>query len=144
MFVLTNNAIYNIKKDAIQRRIPLEKLDALTISLSSYEFVIHVKDENDYRYISYEMRSEIVEALLYVLFNVKRLCTSFPVYQVNNINLNQLVTTKADLTKKVVVRPRKELMRVMTIEDFQRSKQEQEERSTNMRKNTHQLYTKDV
>ena len=58
--VLTENAIYNIKKSQVKRRIALEKLDAITISTTTSEFVLHINDEYDYRYLSYEHRPEII------------------------------------------------------------------------------------
>ena len=52
--VITNNAIYNFNKLKLQRRIPLERLEAITASKQSWEFITHIKDDYDYRFISYE------------------------------------------------------------------------------------------
>ncbi len=39
---------------AIKRKIPLTKIKAITISSVGTEFVLHVPDEYDYRYSSYD------------------------------------------------------------------------------------------
>ena len=50
-----NNFIAKLFSSAIMRRkIPLQKISALTVSKQGYEFVIHVPDEYDYRYCSVE------------------------------------------------------------------------------------------
>lgn len=66
--VITSNAIYNIKKETkIKRRIPLDNLDGFTISNSSSEFLIHIKNEDDYRFLSFEYRSQIIDIILTLL-----------------------------------------------------------------------------
>ena len=50
-----NNFISKLFSSAIMRRkIPLQKILAITISKIGFEFVIHVPDEYDYRYSSLE------------------------------------------------------------------------------------------
>jgi hypothetical protein len=53
--VLTSSALYNFKNKRkapltaeLKRRIPLELLEAVTVSLKTDEFVLHVKGERDY------------------------------------------------------------------------------------------------
>ena len=79
ILVVTDNAIYNIKRKSVQRRIPIEKLEAMTMSTMSSEFILHIKEEYDYRLLSYERRQEITEVILDVICNYKKLSTSFPV-----------------------------------------------------------------
>eukprot|EP00475_Leptophrys_vorax_P005233 TRINITY_DN1316_c0_g1_i1.p1 TRINITY_DN1316_c0_g1~~TRINITY_DN1316_c0_g1_i1.p1 ORF type:complete len:536 (-),score=158.35 TRINITY_DN1316_c0_g1_i1:35-1642(-) len=53
--LLTDRALYNISADDFtkcKRRIPLEKIGSITVSASSEEFVLHVPDEYDYRFLS--------------------------------------------------------------------------------------------
>jgi hypothetical protein len=64
--MITNQNVYNLKiPDAfnnffgkifssaiLRRKIPLKKIFALTLSKTSFEFVIHVPEEYDYRYSS--------------------------------------------------------------------------------------------
>ena len=50
-----NNFIAKLFSSAIMRRkIPLQKISAITLSRYGFEFVIHVPDEYDYRYCSVE------------------------------------------------------------------------------------------
>jgi hypothetical protein len=55
----------------INRKIDLFKVDAVTLSqsTSSSEFIVHVKDEYDYRYQSSTLRDEIVHAVRKILKN---------------------------------------------------------------------------
>ena len=50
--LLTNQALYNLKKDSIQRKITINLMKGITKSLKKdvKEFIIHVKDEYDYRF----------------------------------------------------------------------------------------------
>lgn len=50
-FVLTNQNIYNFNKKKLRRMIPIGNLNGITKNMSqkSQEFVIHVKNESDYR-----------------------------------------------------------------------------------------------
>ena len=52
--LLTNHSLYNIKKDAIQRKIGIMSVKSLTKSTKkeNTEFVVHIKNEYDYRYES--------------------------------------------------------------------------------------------
>jgi hypothetical protein len=52
--LLTNQNLYNIKKDSIQRKIGVDSVKALTKSTkdNSNEFVVHVNNEYDYRFDS--------------------------------------------------------------------------------------------
>ncbi len=78
--VISDQALYNFKGSNLRRRIPLDRIDAITTSSTSYEFIIHVHNEYDYRYISFEMRELIVKTLLDIIFNVRRLCQNFNIY----------------------------------------------------------------
>ena len=44
----------NVYSLAIKRKIPYNKIKAITLSSIGTEFVIHVPDEYDYRYSSYD------------------------------------------------------------------------------------------
>ena len=52
--LLTNHSLYNIKKDNIQRKIGVVSIKALTKSSKkdNLEFVVHIKNEYDYRFES--------------------------------------------------------------------------------------------
>jgi len=62
-FLLTNKYLYNIKKTTIKRKIPASKIKAVTISNIGNEFVIHIPDEYDYRYLHSEKRDKIIDSL---------------------------------------------------------------------------------
>ena len=66
---MTNQTLYNIKKDQVQRRIAVSSIKAVTKSLNkdNKEFVIHVKAEYDYRFDSEKITS-IFNALKDVFF----------------------------------------------------------------------------
>ena len=139
---ITSNAIYNIKKKGVQRRIPLEKLDAMSLSSMSSEFVLHVKGEYDYRFLSYDKREEIVEIVLRVVIQDRQLCTAFPIYFVPMVNLTEIMTTQNDLKNGKVVRPEKEYLKVMNLEKYKDSEKSEQKRKTELRKNTKTLYAK--
>jgi len=52
--VITNKYIYNLNGLKVRRKISLSKVIATTLSthIKSQEFIIHVKEEHDYRYTS--------------------------------------------------------------------------------------------
>ena len=63
--MITNKAIYNLSKTSfsflfiyytleIKRKIPASKVQGVTVSKVGSEFVIHVPDEYDYRYASFD------------------------------------------------------------------------------------------
>jgi len=51
--IITNKAIYNLKRNTLKRRIGLDAIKGVTISTQTDEFVVHCFDtEHDYDYIS--------------------------------------------------------------------------------------------
>jgi len=63
--LITEKALYNLLPtdySKCKRRIPIESITAITTSKASDEFVIHVPDEYDYRFVS-DKRDEIVNVL---------------------------------------------------------------------------------
>lgn len=140
--VVTDSAIYNVKKKSVQRRVPIEKLEALSLSTMSSEFVLHVKGEYDYRLLSYERRKEIVEAILNVICNVKQLTTAFQVYYVPMINLNTVMTTHSLYKQKKFTRPPKSYLTIMNLEKYNDKEHGEEERKTELRKRTTLLFNK--
>jgi serum/glucocorticoid-regulated kinase 2 len=63
--LITNLAIYNLKPGdfkTLKRRILIENVGAITVSLKSNEFVVHIPEEYDYRYES-EHRDVIVDII---------------------------------------------------------------------------------
>ena len=64
VLLLTSLGLYNLKKDSIQRKIPLTAVKALTKSTlgGCGQFVVHVKREYDYMFDS-EFRKIFIHAL---------------------------------------------------------------------------------
>lgn len=99
ILALTNEAIYNINKKKLKKRIPYRELEAISLSTMSSEFVLHIKNSNDYRFLSFKQKNEIVEEILKILCLETKLCSAFPVYNVPMINLQPVMTTHS-LNKK--------------------------------------------
>ena len=142
-FVLTDQAIYNVKKTQIKRRIRYEDLESISISTKSSEFILHVKNSYDYRYLCYDMRSEIIETILSILVNEKKLCNAFKIYEIDMINLNQVMTTKLLYKNKKIVRPPEKYAVIMDLDKFNKKLNDENLRSTNLRSRTTILYKKE-
>lgn len=138
--VLTDNAIYNLKRNDIQRRIPYEKLESITKSKLSSEFVLHIKDEYDYRFLSFNRRNEIIEKILFIMCNIKHLCTAFKIYEVNQINLKAYMTTHDFFKKRKFVRPPEQFAVIMNLEKYLEGQQIETIRKTELRKKTTMLF----
>ena len=140
IIVVTENAIYNLKRKSIQRRMPIEKLEALTLSTMSSEFILHIKDEYDYRLLSYERRKDIVEMILFVICAVKKLSSAFPIYYVPLINLNTVMTTHYLYKHKKFVLPDKKYLTIMNLEKYHDVVGEETKRQTEVRKKTTTIF----
>jgi serum/glucocorticoid-regulated kinase 2 len=60
MLVITNENIYNVSGKSIKRKISLGKLWGITVSKMSFEFILHIPTEYDYRYKSQENRDIMI------------------------------------------------------------------------------------
>lgn len=91
--VITNKALYNLKKKSLKRRIDLSIVQGITLSSISHEFVIHGSDEYDYHYdcVNGRIIAEIIGVALYQLTKKKLKCVILP-----ESNLNIYVTQKSD------------------------------------------------
>lgn len=141
VLVITDQAIYNIKAKTIKRRVQLEKLEAITKSTNSAEFVLHFKGENDYRYSSYNRRNEIIEALLFVLIKVRKLAQAFKIYEVDYINLNIVMTTHKMLKNGQHKRPDESKAKIYDLDGYATDEKKETERKTDTRKRTSMLYS---
>lgn len=142
-FVLSENAMYNVKKTQVQRRIRYEDLESISTSISSSEFVLHIKNSYDYRFLSYDHRTEIIETILTILVNVKKLCTAFKIYEIDLINLNSVMTSKQMFKSKKIVRPPNKYAKIMDLDKYSEKVTQDNERTTNVRKRTTVLFKKD-
>ena len=90
--IITDKAIYNLKKMTLKRRIDFKTIMGITINQPTDEFVIHCNDiDYDYNYISHRIKT-IIEIIskYYQLINEVEL----PLFLYNKKNLSDLVTTK--------------------------------------------------
>jgi serum/glucocorticoid-regulated kinase 2 len=62
--MITNKKIYNLNKTSITRSTNICKVYAVTLSITGSEFVIHIPDEYDYRYASFDRRDEVIISIL--------------------------------------------------------------------------------
>ena len=98
--IITNEAIYNLRKTALRRRIDLKYIMGVTISKTSNEFVIHCKeDEYDYHYVS-PKRSTILEILGKQFYNKKNEDLKLFIFNVDS--LSTFVTYKKDKIKNKI------------------------------------------
>ena len=96
--LITDKAIYNLKKLSLKRRIDLKTVIGISLSKLSDEFVIHCNDiDYDYHYIS-ERKKIIVEIIAknYQLVNEEEL----KLFELPVKNLNTFVTTKKEKEKQ--------------------------------------------
>jgi len=88
--IITNKAVYNVSKQGmimsllsssytVKRKIDIGKISGLTVSEMSSEFVIHVKEEYDYRYSSSERREQIL-LMITRSFHLNVLIRALPFY----------------------------------------------------------------
>ena len=97
--IVTNKAIYNLKKFTLKRRIDLKILLGITISTSSEEFVIHCKDiDYDYHYSSprRKMIIEIIAKNYEILSNEE-----LQLFEIPDKSLKEYVTSKEEKEKQI-------------------------------------------
>ena len=96
--LLTNKAIYNLKKKDLKRRIDYKAVRGITLSKITDEFIIHCEDlDYDYQFISPKKKT-IVEIIAknYEIIRQEEL----KLFEINSKNLNPFVTTKKDKEKQ--------------------------------------------
>jgi hypothetical protein len=102
IFVITNMAIYNIKKYSIQRRIRIKDIAGITKSTDKncFEFVVHHEWEYDYRLVTDQRkRDEIFYILKHCYHNVFH--KNIPVYGVAYSHLKDFTTGKYDAKDQI-------------------------------------------
>lgn len=98
ILLLTNRNLYNVKKDAVQRTIPVESIKSVAKSMkgNSQEFLVNVRNEHSYRYES-ENRALILDAIKYACWKCNKV--NLPVYGVPD-KLKDLHISKKDVSDK--------------------------------------------
>ena len=68
--VITTKHLFNLDSNArifIKRKVPLERIYAISLSLASNEFIVHIKNSDDYdgdcRFVSRKNRTKILSHL---------------------------------------------------------------------------------
>lgn len=99
---MTSNALYNIHKNTIQRKIKLRDIAGITKSSDpkNHEFTIHVMDDYDYSFPNTDaiLRDEFFENLKAAYFMNRN--KNLSVFQINQ-PMKIYVTTKSDMKKGI-------------------------------------------
>ena len=109
----------------------------------SSEFVLHVKDSYDYRFLSYDKKDEIIEMILRVICGELKICTAFHIFFVPMINLNSVMTSHSKSKKGEQIRPSKNFLKLMNLEKYLNEEETEVKRKTELRKRTTMLYNKE-
>ena len=95
--LLTDKALYNLKKTSLSRRIDYKNIDCITVSKISDELAIHCKDiDYDYRIVS-SRKKMIIEIIskFYKQINNKEI----ELFEVEEKSLKEFATTIKDIMK---------------------------------------------
>jgi len=116
--LLTNQNLYNIKKDNIQRKISIASIKAMTKSIKedNQEFIVHVKSEYDYHF-ECDKRTDIFNAVKFVYYDLNK--SNLPVYGVPD-KLKHYATSKKDIQNGYEVDP-KEQFRLKDEDNYENS-----------------------
>ena len=101
--LLTTNQLCNVKKKEFQRRIKIPSMKGLSRSTQpgNMEFVVHVKNEYDYRFIC-EERDKLFLQIKAVYFN--KMNQNLPIYDVPE-NLKNYATSKKEIKDAIEKMP---------------------------------------
>lgn len=139
-FMLTTKAIYNLSKTSIKRRIEVSKVQGVTVSKMGSEFIIHVPDEYDYRYSSFDKRDRLLELVVKAYCNVNK-GSLLHFYYKDEISLEKYCTTQPDRKKGISRMPTDSP--VLMNEDLYKKNLEGEKlHKEDMRKKTGTLFAK--
>lgn len=95
--LITNKAVYNLKKKELKRRIEIQYIKGITISSLTEELILHGNDlEYDYHYMS-SKRKMIVKEIAESYFAIKN--TELPFVELTEKSLSKFVTQKTDKKK---------------------------------------------
>jgi len=114
--IITDKAIYNLKKLSLKRRIDLKTLIGITISKNSEEFVLHCKNiDYDYHYSS-PRRKIIIEIISknYEI-NVEQ---EIKLFELMDKNLNDYVTSKEEKEKQISYTRMPKNIKSLNVKDY--------------------------
>ena len=132
--IITNKAIYNLKKFQLKRRIDIKALIGITISKNSDEFVLHCKDL-DYDYHFSSPRRKIILDIL--SNNYKAIFSQeLKLFELPEKNLKEYVTTKEEKEKQNTYTRMPKNANTLNIKDYlfgNQSKTEINKNQTNIK-----------
>ena len=97
ILLLTDQALYNLKKKSLKRKIPFSVLRGITYTTASDEFIIHGNDdEYDYSFVTAEKKVIITMIAKLYLQTTKKM---LKICEVNDKNLKNYITSKKDKKK---------------------------------------------
>ncbi len=99
--LITDKAVYNLKKTSVKRKIPIEFIKGITVSKLGTEFVLHVPSEYDYRYSTLEYRDKIIQA-------IRAFQQNMSIFYKNDSTLINYTTTRTDKKKNINRMPQEE------------------------------------
>ena len=152
-FVLTKSKVFLVVDNVIQRDILLEQIDALTVSTTSDEFIIHVREDSDERLSCQQNRSDIIQTMLYLMTykippptapndDKKPASTrKVKVYLVPDMSLDIYLTTDDDFDDGVVLRPEQEHLVNVNYTEYLKLEKEFLDEKEERRKSTRTIYS---
>lgn len=94
--MVSDKSFYNLKGKSVKRKIDLADIKAVTVGTYGHEFILHIKNDYDYRFES--SKRDVI--LFYIIDNLsKKIGGKIPYYQKDDISLYNYSTTKADHKK---------------------------------------------
>lgn len=151
--VITRSKFFVVRNELIDRDVPLSEIEAVTTSINSDEFVIHVEDSVDERFSSVKNKAEILQMILYlqttpgspVLKPSTAVDPAFKmkVYMVPDLSLDIYLTTPEDIEAGHVVRPDERHRRMLNYKEFLELETKYAERKEARSRSTRTLYTKE-
>lgn len=144
--LITKSNLILEHEDAILRKISLYEIDAITLSNTSSEFILHIIDDEDERLASYRNRKEIIEIVLYLLTTRKNSVDEgngkMAMYFVPDINLDLYATNEEDLDDGHTIRPDEKYLEYTDYKKFIDRQEAINEARIRTRTNTKTLFTK--
>lgn len=118
--IITRSKFIMASGETIIRDIPIHKIEAITISKISDEFIIHVHNNTDERFASKQHKDDLIKMMLYLL-TYRHPIHKFmktKLYFVDNSSLDFYVTNSEDLEDGHLIRPDKKDIFQMDYQDY--------------------------
>jgi serum/glucocorticoid-regulated kinase 2 len=150
-FVVTKSKVFFVIEDAIQRDILIDDIEALTVSTSSDEFIIHVKGDSDERFSCQRNRSDILQMIIYlitysmaptnqdqILMNVFR---KVRVFIVPDLSLDLYLTSDSDVEEGKTIRPNEKFLQLVCFKEYLEIENRFIEKKEERRKSARTIYS---